>query len=273
MNPLLSKILIVAVSTAVIVPAGYYLILQQSTSASANNPFTYIPSESQLVLEGHMNSSSLYLFEDNGSIGLILPFTISELQLLSNTSSSPSGQHISIGQYSSYLTKSIYAVNNFSALISGFGLRSVNSSLISMASAALAGTNNTFYATDAGGAGMVLGNISAVKSSIASTQSGSTFVSSSSKYLDGSSNYTFYYRPGNISQINYVTGNISDGHSNIYISLSNTTSLGSSYFVKNGTYNVSVSVRPGGIMIAITGNYTLAQLEASLSGYLKKAGL
>ena len=273
MNPLLSKVIIVAVAAALIVPAAYYIMLQQSSSATGNNPFNYVPSDSQLVLEGHLNSSTLYLFDDNNSIGFILPFTISELQLLSNATSMNSSTHIVINHYSSYLSKNIYAVDNFSISSMSLGFSGLNSSLISVAAGLVSGVNGTFYATDAGGAGMVLGNLSAVEHSISSAEAGRTFASSSSIYLDGASNYTFYYRPGNISSINYVTGNISDGHSNFYLSLSNSTSLGSSYFVRNGTYNVSVSVRPGAIMIGVTGNYTLSQLEASVSGYLRKAGI
>lgn len=273
MNPLLSKMLIVIAAVAIVVPATYFLVVQQSSSQAESNPFNYVPFNSELVSEIHINSTTAYVFMINGSAGIILPFSVSELKLASNMTQSNSSSQIQVSDYSSYLSHDVYSIANFS--LSSFGISgfSMNSTFLSILTGFFSGNNSVFYASDAGTAGMVIGNLTAVESSISSSTSGNTFSSSATSYLDPSSNYSFFYRPANITSVDHVTGNLSDGHSSIFISLSNNTSLGSFYMVRNGTINVSISSRPGSIVISFTGNYKLDQLFSYVSGYLTKAGL
>lgn len=270
MKPLMRKIIILAAVVAVVVPSSYALIMQEASSSAQSNPYNYIPSQSSYVVSGSINSTRAYIFGMNGSTGIIIPFSVNELQLALNATSSNSSS-ASVTSYSTYQSQTVYLVRNLSlsSLAGNFTSGGISSLLIS----SFTGTNGTVYAADAGTSSMILGNITAVENSISAHNSGSTFSSAALTYMDSSSTYSFYFAPHNISPVNYITGNVSNGYSHIHISLKNNTGLGSFYIRHNGTYNVTVSSSPGSLNITVQGNYSVNQLLSVASGYLKKAGL
>ncbi|HKJ97035.1 MAG TPA: hypothetical protein VJ944_04775 [Thermoplasmataceae archaeon] len=272
MNPLLTKIIVIVAAVAIVVPATFLLASQYTSSQSEANPFSYVPLHSEVVAEAHLNSTAIYLFVSNGSAGAVLPFTINEIELFANATYANSSSPLQITPYTSYMSQTVYSVSNFSISSLGSSGFTINNSILAIVSQSLPGNNSTLFAANAGTAGMVIGNLGAVKDSISSAGSGNTFSSVATSYLDGTSNYSFYVKPKNLSSVNYITGNISDGHSNVYVSLSGNTSLGSFHFVKNGTYNVTVSSKPGSLMVTVTGNYTLSELVGYVTQYLGKVG-
>lgn len=220
-----------------------------------------------------MNSTHFYLFSSNGSIAVILPFTVNDIQLLVNATGANGTSNLSISQYATFMSQSVYAIKNLN--LSGLPVLSsaLNSSIMGSAMKYLSLANQTFYAADAGTYGMVLGNISAVKTSISSAKSSSTFASSAGKYLNDQSTYSLYFAPGNMSSVNYISANISNGNSNFHISFSNSTGLGTFFLQKNGTVNITVSSGVDSLYISLTGNYTIGQLYNYVKPYLLKAGL
>lgn len=276
MSPAVRKILILIVAAGVIVPASYFLFTQLSSSQAQANPFSYVPADSGLVLEGQYNSTHLYAFSSNGSFGILLPFSVNELEIFANATGSTNGTYPIVSQNSTFMSQSIYSVRNLNlSLFAGLFGNSSNS-ILNVALQFLKINNTTFFASDAGTYGMVLGNLSGVEQSISSYSVKQSFSPYATQYLSSQSNYSFYYSPGklsNISSLNFITGNISDGNSNLHISIDNSTGIGTNLIQRNGTVNISISTKPGNIYISLTGNYTLGQLFNYASPYLAKAGL
>ncbi len=273
MTPLAKRLVIVIVAAAVIAPTTYYIIAQNNYISSQQDPFTFVPSDSNGVLKANFNGTSLYVFEDNGSLGIILPVTVETFNLGINLTAGNTSSPLNIAPFALFSGHQIYKIDNVSlAQISSVG-KYIDSSLFSLFSSVPLNLSGTFFAADSGTSKMVIGNLSAVQSSISTSITGDTFSSNAKKYLDTSSNYTFYIAPSNISTVSYITGNISDGHSSIYVALKGNNSLGSFYTVRNGTYNISVSSKEHSLQVGIQGNYTVNQLIGYVSSYLLKAGL
>lgn len=273
MTPLAKRVLVVIIAAAVIVPAVYVLNQQSNYIKKQSNPYNFVPSTSSAVLKAQINGTDLYLFGANGSMALILPVTVETLQLGLNITSPNGTSSTQIHSYAVYRNQQIYSVENVSmSTISDVG-KYVGGGFFSLVSMLPINLTGTLYASDSGQAGMVLGNLSAVKASILSSQTGETFASNASRYLDSKSNYTFYLSPSNVSGVSFITGNISDGHSLIYVGFSGNNSLGTFFFQMNSTYNISISSMQHGVRIGISGNYTIGQLLNYTTSFLQRVGL
>lgn len=273
MTPLAKRVLVIVIAIAVIVPAVYVLNQQSNYVRKQSDPYNFVPSGSNAVLEAHLNGTNLYLFGTNGSMALILPVSVETLQLGLNFTSANGTSATQVHSYTVYRNQQIYSIENISmTTITDIG-KYVGGNIFTMFSVIPFNLSGTMYAADSGQVGMVLGNLSAVKESILSSQTGDTFTDSASKYLDGGSNYTFYLSPSNGSGVSYMTGNISDGHSSVYIGLEGNNSLGTFFVQLNSTYNISISSMEHGVRIEISGNYTVGELISYATSFLTMAGL
>lgn len=269
----MTKIVVLAAAVAVVGPTAYFIVVQQGSNQIQSNPYDYVPAGSSFVVQGHFNSTQIYAFMNNGSIGAVLPLTVSDLQLLVNSTQNNSSAAMTISQYNTYDSQQVYRISNLDlSYLAGNSYIPVPE-FFSFTTSLPALLNGTVYASDAGTSMMVAGNLSAVENSISASRSGNTFIGTGSQYMDDTSNYSFYYAPSNFSSVKSISGNVSNGYTHVFVALSNNTSLGSYYFAGNGTYNFSISAKPGSLTVTVTGHYSVSQLIGYLSGYLSRAGL
>ncbi len=204
MNSLVKKILIIAIAIVIIVPAVYFSLRLDNQSAQSNSPLYYIPASSDGIGFLHINGTSMYLFEKNGSIAVVTSSTDVPLSMASTVHSAsgtqdPSNYSRNLSIVSTHDGITVFKMSNISFNLSGFSLKNITVYFADM---------NSF---------IVLGQKAAVMSSIDAYSSGSNAISGYANYINTSANISLYFNFNKTSPVSSISLNYS--YNTTYLSL------------------------------------------------------
>ncbi len=204
MNSLVKKILIIAIAIVVIVPAVYFSLRLDNQNAQSKNPLYYVPASSDGIGFLHINGTSMYLFEKNGSAAVVTSSTDAPLSMASAVHSASASRNTSnysrnLSIVSTYDGITVFEMSNISLSIAGVSLKNITVYFADM---------NSF---------IVLGEKAAVMYSIDAYYSGSNAISVYANYINTSANISLHFNFNKTSPVSSVSLNYS--YNTAYLSL------------------------------------------------------
>ncbi len=223
MRPLLKAIIIAAVATGVVVPAGYY-----SFSVFHNGSIALpqlVPGNSTIVLRSDYNDTPLYTYNSSNNYGIVLGVSMTAFSSqLSSASNSSSGNQTKLVPvlYNTYRGYNIYSISNvnISGLIpTGFNTSSIGYNFTLNATQFL--ENDTVYVADLSGV-VSLGSYPAVQYSLNAYLNGNNFQAYASSHFNTSSNVSIYFNSASLP-VKQAVANIFYMKSTFTLEMSNQT--------------------------------------------------
>ena len=170
MLPIVKAIIIIVVVAGVAAPTGYvaYKYLSPTPAPSMNE---FIPGNSSLVLDYHVNGTNAIVYASNSTEGILLNYSLTSLKsdITSGTTSGNSsfnGSSINITLYETYDSFQVYRITGFNSSLEA-NSTFINETVISGIEA-----NASIYVSPIGNSFLVISDLNGVQTSINAYQSG-----------------------------------------------------------------------------------------------------
>lgn len=170
MLPIVKAIIIIVVVAGVAAPTGYvaYKYLSPPPAPSMNE---FIPGNSSLVLDYHVNGTNAIVYASNSTEGILLNYSLTSLKsdITSGTTSGNSsfnGSSINITLYETYDSFQVYRITGFNSSLEA-NSTFINETVISGIEA-----NASIYVSPIGNSFLVISDLNGVQTSINAYQSG-----------------------------------------------------------------------------------------------------
>lgn len=224
--------MIVVIGAVLIASVTVFAYSVTRDTPSAVSPYSYIPSNSSIVVWVNYNGTSFYIFQSNNSTAVLL----NSISIASGNLSYQGGNtsyKFPLNYYSSYKGFQIYSINVTSEIAQ---LANLNLTIPSR----LLNGNLSLFAYSPGGSNVVVSSYSGILNSINSYSSGKDF-QSLSKFINQTDNISFYYSPTNsTSNISYAWGGANGTMLHAYIEFKNPPPLSSNASISYHGFNVTV---------------------------------
>lgn len=220
MKPLVVKVTVLVIGIVVSAGAG----VAAFSMHSGQNPFSYIPADSELVIHAQYNNTSVFIFLYKDNVSALLGISLTSLQNDLNITEKNITQKnetskfsVSISYYGSYYGHDIFSIN-----LTNLSVGTIVK--ISSLNFPQPEANVTIYAAQLGSDLIAVGPLSGVEASISSHKDGNNFIPEQ-KYIDLNDPASFYFHT--LSNTSYVTvnGNISMKSTNLTIATDNSSYL------------------------------------------------